>query len=118
MILQRDKPKKDRQTGIWTLPDGTGVITLERPWLDNIPNISCIPAGIYKFRRDKHGRHKWFRLEHVEGRTDIEIHEGKSPADSLGCILMSKGALLMLQDFCYDESVQYILEIRDYVKPA
>jgi len=69
--------------------------TLERPWLDNQVNVSCIPEGTYTVERDKHGRHTWFKVNDVEGRTAIEIHEGYKVSHSAGCILLD---LIELQD--------------------
>lgn len=114
MILQRLRSPLDRTDGIWELPDGELIRTLERPWLDNTPNVSCIPAGIYKFRRDTHGRFQWFRILDVPGRTDIELHEGTKPSHSEGCILMSRADLKTLKWWCGNESINYVLEIRDY----
>lgn len=117
MILQRLKSPSDRTNGIWTLPDGTEIKTLERPWADNQVSVSCIPAGVYKFRRDTHGRFQWFRILDVPNRTDIEVHEGFEPRHSEGCVLMSHDELKALLWWCGDESIEYVLEIRDY-EPA
>ena len=114
MILQRLSSPSDRTNGIWTLPDGELIRTLERPWLDNQVSVSCIPAGIYKFRRDTHGRFQWFRILDVPNRTDIELHEGTKPSHSEGCILMSTADLNTLKWWCGNESIKYVLEIRDY----
>lgn len=65
--------------------------TLEPPWLDNAANKSCIPEGVYTVRRDTTGRHQWYRLDKVPGRTDIEMHEGIVPGHSNGCILIGSG---------------------------
>lgn len=81
------------------LSTGQIITSLERPWLDNQVSVSCIPKGIYKVTRDKTGKHTWFRLEHVEGRTFIEIHEGYRVEHSEGCILFS---LIELQDLMID----------------
>ena len=114
MILQRLKSPTDRTVGIWTLPDGAELKTLERPWLDNKVGVSCIPAGHYKFKRDTYGRFQWFAVLDVPRRTHIEIHQGSKPTHSEGCILMSKASLKKLMKFCSDESVNYILEIKNY----
>lgn len=76
-------------------PEGLSIETLERPWDGNKVNVSCIPEGLYRVHRDKTGRHTWFRVEEVEGRTFIEIHEGYKIEHSNGCILMD---LIGLQD--------------------
>jgi hypothetical protein len=62
--------------------------TLELPWKDNMPDISCIPPGIY-------GYEKWYsptfkttviRLLHVPGRTNILIHPANFVRQLRGCI--------------------------------
>ena len=103
MLITRT-PFADRTEGILTLPDGQQIAALERPWLDNKPSISCIPAGHYKFVRDTHGRfqwfrvlnvivdrdktgkHRWYRLRNVDKRSDIEIHIANLASELMGCI--------------------------------
>lgn len=79
------------------LPDRTigklsyKMYTLERPWLDNAPNVSCIPEGTYIVKRDKEGRFQFYSVENVPGRTFIEFHGGSTPKHSKGCILLGTG---------------------------
>ncbi len=114
MILKRLDSPSDRTNGILTLPDGTEYKSLERPWLDNKPWVSCVPAGFYFFVRDTHGRFQWFRLLDVLNRTDIELHLGKSPEDSAGCILLPLDCLKAMRDFFFSElDLTYVLEIRN-----
>jgi hypothetical protein len=114
MIIQRGKPQPDRTNGIATLPDGTEIKTLERPWLNNQPNVSCIPAGIYKFKRDNCGRFQWFKVLDVPGRTHIEFHEGHKPTHSEGCILICFDGLKAMESFFNDYELEYVLEIKNY----
>lgn len=77
-----------------TLPDGEVIETLERPWLNNMRNKSCIPAGIYKcswLPRSASGRYKrvWI-VEGVPGRSGILFHTGNLVRHSKGCILPGK----------------------------
>ena len=60
------------------------------------------------------GRFQWFRVLDVPGRTHIEFHEGTKPKHSEGCILMSNEDLHTLKWWCHDESIKYVLEIRDH----
>ena len=98
--------KRDYQThstpGILRFPSGFAVTTLERPWLDNKVNVSCIPKGTYRVQRDRHG-HTWFKILDVEGRSAIEIHEGYKVSHSAGCILLD---LLELQDLLLETEGQ------------
>ena len=61
---------------------------LERPWLNNRVLISCIPEGCYLVKRDKTGRHQYYAVQDVEGRTNIELHAGNKADHSEGCILV------------------------------
>ena len=66
-------------------------LTLERPWLENMPNVSCIPCGIYKAIRHvspKFGETFW--LQDVPGRAEILFHKGNVTTDSSGCILVGE----------------------------
>jgi hypothetical protein len=107
--LQRIYRKYDT-IGTIVLKNSTGTIdTLERPWLNNQVNISCIPEGTYEVHRDRHGRHTWFKVLDVEKRTFIEIHEGYKVSHSNGCILLD---LLELQDLMIEtRGLPFILEI-------
>ncbi len=75
-----------------TLPNGHVLFAVEPPWNDNKQNISCIPEGRYIAKRNKTGKHQYYSIEDVEGRSGIEIHpanyyispEGKQQLN--GCI--------------------------------
>ncbi|MBP5202286.1 hypothetical protein J6Z39_09120 [bacterium] len=64
--------------------------TLELPWKNNQPQVSCIPAGTYTCRRinsPKFG--DTFEVCGVPKRSGILFHPGNSvPKDSQGCILL------------------------------
>jgi len=74
--------------GTWGAVTGDGykAQTLERPWKNNAPFVSCIPEGTYRIRRDKTGKQKYYKILEVEGRSDIELHPANSPGELLGCI--------------------------------
>lgn len=62
--------------------------TVERPWLQNAPNISCVPAGIYPLvleYSDKFARPLW-ELKEVPGRNEAKIHIANRASDLEGCI--------------------------------
>jgi len=66
-------------------------VTLELPWKQNAPNISCIPAGSYNvqsFYSEKHGQ-VW-EILNVPARSAILLHEGNFPSDSMGCIICAQ----------------------------
>lgn len=75
--------------------------SVERPWLNNLINISCIPEGIYTMRRfyDVHqyrssksidGAYVW-EICDVNGRTVILIHVANWPTEVKGCIALGMG---------------------------
>ena len=73
--------------------------TLELPWKNNKPNISCIPKGEYEVViRISPRRGKTYHVTQVEGRSYILIHSGNFAGDESkglkthvkGCILLGK----------------------------
>lgn len=75
-------------TGRLIMPDGSELRALERPWLDNKSNISCIPEGQYIVDRDYHGKWKYYRIrdEQVSPRFAIELHPATFVSHLAGCI--------------------------------
>lgn len=61
-------------------------LTIELPDKDNTPFISCIPTGPYVCERDYTGKHKYFKVLDVDGRTNIEIHPAQTAEQLEGCI--------------------------------
>lgn len=84
-------------------PEGTlGVIdvqgerfyTVERPWLDNAPNVSCIPEGNYEVAwRDSPRFGETYHIKDVQDRTYILIHVANFPKDVQGCIGLGTGLM-------------------------
>lgn len=63
--------------------------TLERPWLDNAPQTSCIPTGTYTCVPHNSAAHPHiWELANVPNRDAILIHNGNTENDSLGCIIV------------------------------
>ena len=73
--------------------------TLERPWLDNEPNVSCVPAGNYRMKpHTSPSKGKTYYLRSLDDdsvklfgpakRTHILLHPGNTIEDSAGCILV------------------------------
>lgn len=89
--LKRSRSLADRTLGCLTI-GGQSFATLELPWRDNAPEISCIPAGRYKCSREIHGKYgRILRLRNVAGRSGILVHAGNYPRDTRGCILLGEG---------------------------
>ena len=67
--------------------EGETFYTIERPWLDNKPNISCIPTGTYDLeRRDSPRFGETWYLPDVPDRSWILMHVANFPSDVQGCI--------------------------------
>ena len=92
MKLVRFKQSKDVTIGRLEHED-IYFYTVERPWLDNTPNVSCIPDGTYIVGRTnspRFGENMWEVLD-VPGRTHILIHVANYPHNVKGCIGFGTG---------------------------
>lgn len=98
-VIQRSPSSPQGTRGILAT-NGFWCHTLELPWRNNAPNISCVPAGEYeclfvKTRRPIGGRQQLYWLKNAPGRTGVLIHAGTFAgnkevgykANVLGCIL-------------------------------
>ena len=69
--------------------NGAGICsTIELPWKNNEPRISCIPEGTYGLVKRYSPRHQWhFEVKDVPGRQLILIHPANDAISELqGCI--------------------------------
>lgn len=78
--------------------------TLENPWLENHNEVSCIPEGSYECKRDNIGKFRYWRVELVPGRQNIEIHNGNTEKDTAGCIIIGKNWAFMKDQLAVDNS--------------
>lgn len=64
--------------------------SLELPNLNNSPNISCIPEGLYDYflRYSPGNKSQVLQLKGVSDRSYIQIHAGNYTSQILGCILV------------------------------
>lgn len=89
LTLQRDIDTGNETIGTLHIEgaDLPVLYTVERPWLNNKPRASCIPAGTYRFVPHNGTKFKnvW-RLENVPGRSAILIHIGNTANAVIGCI--------------------------------
>lgn len=91
--LVRETPLKDDCTlGILRDDNDLAICcTLELPWLDNEPQISCIPTGKYKVvRRWSVKFRDHFHILDVPNRKFILIHSGNTVDDIRGCVLVGR----------------------------
>jgi hypothetical protein len=88
LLLKRFDFRDDRTYGALIGPQGPFIFTLENPWLENKPQVSCIPFGTYACRRVQSPRFgNTFEVTGVPGRSHILFHAGNTEADTLGCVL-------------------------------
>ena len=65
-------------------------VSLERPWLNNQDDISCIPTGTYIAQiYDSPTKGNVYLLQNVPGRSWVEIHAANWVHELLGCISLS-----------------------------
>lgn len=67
---------------------GKAVFCLELPWRGNAQNISCIPEGIYPYRK-AHSPARGVEviwIDKVPDRSAIQIHAANQTDDLKGCI--------------------------------
>jgi hypothetical protein len=89
--ILRKYPGTACTSGYLAINDKIICYTLERPWADNMQNISSIPPGTYNaIIRYDHNDHWRIELVGVPGRTHVQIHIGnKIDNDTTrGCILV------------------------------
>lgn len=123
VTLQRGKGTEHGTHGVLTGPNGFLCFTLEEPWKDNEPRVSCIPEGSYQCRRHNGAKFSnvW-EITNVPGRSAILIHAGNTLADTSGCVLVgmgfdaggltqSRAALVKLRGMLPDT---FTLEIRNH----
>jgi hypothetical protein len=69
--------------------------TLENPWYGNMQDYSCIPEGEYTCERDTSGRFRYWKINDVPSRQNIEFHPGNWSKDTRGCILLGDKWIVM-----------------------
>jgi hypothetical protein len=90
-----DDGENERTRGTLTCPSlgvpaALSLVTLEPPWKNNQPKVSCIPAGVYEViitLSPRFGR-LMPHLLNVPNRTEIEFHYGNTVSDTEGCVLV------------------------------
>lgn len=91
LTLKRVAADADGTYGVLIDDTRPFAVTLERPWVDNQPNVSCIPAGTYTCARKQSPRFgNTFEITGVPGRSHILFHAGNTAADTEGCVLVAE----------------------------
>lgn len=90
VVVQRKKESKKSIIGVLLVDDQEECYTLEPARTDPVnPGHPCIPAGTYELILTFSPHFKMITPEvlNVPGRTNIRIHPGNYPKDTLGCTL-------------------------------
>lgn len=71
---------------------GWWAYTVERPWVQNKPTVSCIPAGLYQLKLGMYYKHNYpaYELLNVPQRAGIKIHVANTYTELEGCIAPGK----------------------------
>jgi Family of unknown function (DUF5675) len=87
VLLTRIIERGDGVFGWMTVGTFAG-FTVERPWLRNQKELSCIPRGTYRIalQFSPHFQRNLWHVLDVEGREAIEIHPGNRFTDLKGCV--------------------------------
>jgi hypothetical protein len=83
----RTKYRNDGTFGTLYIDDWPVCVTLELPWKNNDPQVSCIPTiQTYAERVESLKFGNTFEVKNVPNRTHILFHGANTIADLLGCI--------------------------------
>lgn len=65
-------------------------LSLELPWRDNEPNVSCVPEGEYEIKYEYSNKFKRFlwELKGVPDRSEVKIHPANNVNELEGCIAL------------------------------
>jgi hypothetical protein len=86
--------------------------TLENPWKNNAPNISCIPEGIFRCKKDDTGKFQFYKILDVGGRSGVEIHNGNKEQHTKGCILVGEDWIFMDKELAISNSKKTIKKLK------
>ena len=89
IVIKRDYHTKGTNGVLTIYGEGPPLCyTIELPWRNNEPKLSCIPAGVYTVTKRYSQKFKWhLHLQDVPGRSYILIHPANNAEIELqGCI--------------------------------
>lgn len=95
LLITRFKVLDDYSLGMIFVKDEEGMLTylaktLERGWVDNQKNVSCVPKGIYNLKLEhspKFNRNLW-ELYGVPNRSECKFHSANYWRQLNGCIAL------------------------------
>ena len=66
-------------------------VSMEPPWKDNAPNVSCIPPGKYYCHGTNSEKFGYtFEIADAPGRSAILFHRGNAAEHTKGCVLVGE----------------------------
>ena len=117
--------------GVMYLPSGRELATIERPWLNNQPRVSCIPEGVYTLskrqspvvKRSSRGKYdEGWEVRSVPNRSYIMIHPGNWSSDIEGCIAVGMQHGILHGKIAVEESQRafelFMTELSTYDSPT
>lgn len=103
-ILLRRIYEPEQVLGILNVVEGARILfqckTLELGWRNNLPNISCVPAGHYQlsWEHSPSFNRKLWELKNVPNRSEIKFHVANYSKELRGCIAVGDHHLDMNGD--------------------
>ena len=117
-ILKRGASTDQGTFGTFTFP-GFFAYSLELPWRDNKPNVSCIPKGTYKcvWEYSPKYKRKMYGIYTAEGRKGLRIHSGNLGGDvTKGYVSHINGCILLAYKVGYIGKQKAVLVSRPAVR--
>jgi hypothetical protein len=86
------KPNATCTPGLMTVDGEPFGVTLERPWMDNKRQVSCIPAATYPIaiRHSPKFNRPMIIIDKVPGRSGILIHGANHWSELKGCVAVAE----------------------------
>ena len=90
--LTRTPSAPDGVIGDYRSDSGFSAKSVERPWVDNLQGVSCVPPGTYLVKWLWSAKHdaNLYHLTGVPGRDEIEMHPANVFEQLLGCIALGE----------------------------
>ena len=87
--------------------------TLELPWKDDRPDVSCIPLGTYQvIPHNSHEHPNVWEITNVPNRSEILLHSGNFLSDTKGCLLAGDSQVIINGKKMVTDSVATINKLR------